>query len=420
MNSFIETEIGTVPSEWAVGTLGDICEFITDGAHQSPKAVKSNYFMPSVKDMRYNYFDLTESKTISEKDYQNLIAAKCSPANGDIVLSKDGANCLDIIFVYRQPEKIVLLSSIAIARLKSEYCPDFYMYYLLSPNAQDIMRNNYVSGSAIPRVILKDFKNVPVPLLPLSEQIDISNLLKSLDDKIDLLHHQSATLEKMAEILFRQWFVEEAKDNWEVSTLQKHVDALRGLSYKGSGLANLGSGLPMHNLNSIFEGGGYKSAGIKYYSGEYRERHLAFPGDIIVANTEQGHEFKLIGFPAVISASFGEKGLFSQHIYKLVGKSDSYLSRQFIYYLLMDASVREQITAATNGSTVNMLAIDGLQRPEFRLPPEQLVNEFTQIISANWDKKQKNEKQIRTLTALRDTLLPKLMSGEIRVATEDD
>ncbi|NJL76715.1 MAG: hypothetical protein HC892_18525 [Saprospiraceae bacterium] len=170
----------------------------------------------------------------------------------------------------------------------------------------------------------------------------------------------------------------------------------------------------MHNLNSVYEGGGYKYEGIKYYTGEYKDRHLIQPGSIIVTNTEQGHDFRLIGFPAIVPKTFGQKGLFSQHIYKLVPLNKSYLSNEFIYYLLMAPAVREQIIAATNGSTVNMLAIDGLQRPQFKLPPKELVDDFTFIVSNYWKKKTINQTQISTLTALRDTLLPKLMSGEIK------
>jgi len=81
---------------------------------------------------------------------------------------------------------------------------------------------------------------------------------------------------------------------------EQHTEVFRGLSYKGSGLTENGFGIPMHNLNSVYEGGGYKIEGIKFYSREYKERHLVYPGDIIVTNTEQGHEFKLIGFQAII------------------------------------------------------------------------------------------------------------------------
>ncbi len=165
-------------------------------------------------------------------------------------------------------------------------------------------------------------------------------------------------------------------------------------------------------------GGGYKYEGIKYYNGDFRERHIVKPGDIIIANTEQGHEFRLIGFPAVVPNYFGDSGIFSQHIYKLSIKKNTYLTGQFIYYLIKTPKVREQIRGATNGSTVNMLAIDGLQCPEFNLPPIENVQLFSEIVRFHWKKKEENQLQIHTLTRLRDTLLPKLMSGEIRVNKE--
>jgi type I restriction enzyme S subunit len=223
----------------------------------------------------------------------------------------------------------------------------------------------------------------------------------------------------LAETLFRQWFVEEAEEGWGDATLEQHIEVLRGLSYKGSGLTDAGLGIPMHNLNSVYEGGGYKHEGIKFYNGEYKERHLICPGDIIVTNTEQGHKFKLIGFPAIVPDIFGSPGLFSQHIYKVTPKKQSYLPNEYIYYLLMTPSVREQIISATNGSTVNMLAIDGLQRPEFKLPPKDKVFEFKSIIRKYWEKSGLNFKQICTLEKLRDTLLPKLMSGEIRIKNSE-
>lgn len=171
----------------------------------------------------------------------------------------------------------------------------------------------------------------------------------------------------------------------------------------------------MHNLNSVYEGCGYKYEGIKYYKSDFRDKHVVKSGDIIIANTEQGHEFRLIGFPAVVPNYFGESGIFSQHIYKLSILKNTYLTSQFIYYLIKTPKVREQITGATNGSTVNMLAIDGLQRPEFNLPPIERVKLYSEIIKSYWKKKEDNRLQIRTLTRLRDTLLPKLMSGEVKV-----
>ncbi len=286
-----------------------------------------------------------------------------------------------------------------------------FVYYFL----KEFDLGRYDVGSSNPTLNRNHVHLLPALLPSLPEQKSIAQVLSSLDDKIDLLHRQNKTLESIAETLFRQCFIEEAQEDWEETNLSDHTEVYRGLSYKGSGLSDVGGGLPMHNLNSIFEGGGYKESGIKYYSGEFKERHIVKAGDIIVANTEQGHDFMLIGFPAVVPVCFGESGLFSQHIYRLVPRSNSYLTVAFLYYLLMKPLVREQITSATNGSTVNMLAIDGLQRPKFKLPPKEKIVEFTVMVDAWWKKKEVNQSQIRTLEKLRDTLLPKLMSGEVRV-----
>ncbi len=202
-----ETEIGRIPSDWTVTTLGSIANVLTDGSHFSPKPTLNGRFMASVKDMTYEGFDFSACKHISEEDFVSLKKAGCSPEKSDILISKDGANCLDIIFKYSQEEEIVVLSSIAIVRLKSEYSPSFYTHFLLSPVSQEIMRSWFISGSAIPRVVLKDFKEVPVPRLPLSEQNSISKVLATLDDKIALLRNQNETLEAIAQIIFKEWFV---------------------------------------------------------------------------------------------------------------------------------------------------------------------------------------------------------------------
>ena len=90
----------------------------------------------------------------------------------------------------------------------------------------------------------------------------------------------------------------------------------------------------MHNLNSVYEGGGYKYEGIKYYTGDFRDRHLINPGDIIVTNTEQGHDLKLIGYPAIVPETFGEKGIIqSTHLQTDTYKRDLPLQRVHLLFV---------------------------------------------------------------------------------------
>ena len=289
---------------------------------------------------------------------------------------------------------------------------DFLYYSLI--NMYETLRVYGGDGTAVPIINKGDFENLDILLPHLPEQKAIASVLSSLDDKIDLLHRQNKTLESLAETLFRKTFIEDAKPEWPKHQIGDFVEVMRGLSYKGAGLTEKGLGVPMHNLNSVYEGGGYKYEGIKYYSGDYKERHLVKPGDIIVTNTEQGHDLLLIGYPAIVPKYFGENGIFSQHIYKLAILNKK-ISELFLNYLLMAFDVREQVVGSTNGSTVNMLPKDGIEWATFRLPPQKLIDGFTEIANQYQSKKEINYIQIRTLEKLRDTLLPKLMTGEVKV-----
>lgn len=406
MGKWKETEIGRIPEHWGLATLEGISSLITDGSHKSPKPEDSTFLMPSVKDMTYDRFDFTNCKTIAEKDFLELLRSNCSPRKGDIIISKDGANCLDLIFVYNQEEQVVLLSSLAIVRLKESYSPEFFRYFMLSPNAQFHMRNNLVSGSAIPRVVLKDFKNVPVPTPTYEEQRAIASVLSSLDAKIDLLHRQNKTLEAMAETLFRQWFVEEADEGWEEGTLDQilsvkggttpstknpefwdgdiHWTTPRDLSSSADlflfdtarriterGLAEIGSGL--------------LPSGTLLMSSRAPVGYLAF-ADMPVAVNQ--------GYIAIID----DKGI----------------GKHFIY-LWLKANM-DLVHSYANGSTFQEISKAAFKTLELTIPPNQRVADFEKVVQPLFLKIRANLLQVRKLTALRDTLLPKLMSGEVRVA----
>jgi type I restriction enzyme S subunit len=205
---------------------------------------------------------------------------------------------------------------------------------------------------------------------------------------------------------------------WRVVTFEDELEAERGLSYKGKGLAT-NDAVPMHNLNSVYEGGGYKFEGIKYYSGEYKEKHIVQPGDLIIANTEQGHKYLLIGYPAIVPYVFGDVGIYSHHIYRLRPRPHSYLTSDFLYQLLLRPEIREQVVGFANGTTVNMLKIEGLQKPKFVLPPRYLVSKYFELAASIRLRQEENIKQSATLAAIRDALLPKLMNGEVGVALEE-
>ena len=309
------------------------------------------------------------------------------------------------------------------------------------------------AGSALPNMNLGVLRSLPVRVPPLPEQRAIAHILGTLDDKIDLNRRMNETLEAMARALFKSWFVDfdpvrakmdgrwrrgeslpglpadlydlfpdrlvdselgEIPEGWEVKELRYCIDVERGLSYKGSGLSS--AGVPMHNLNSVYEGGGYKDDGIKYYEGDFQERHVTQPGDVLVANTEQGHYRLLIGFAAVVPKRFGDRGLFSHHLYRVRPNNSCVISPDFVCQLLNTRAMHDTVSGYATGTTVNMLPIDALRIPPLVVPPAQLVTTFSTIAETARIRQEQFIAECQLLASQRDTLLPKLVSGEVGVS----
>lgn len=172
-------------SDWKVSTIGKACSLVTDGSHFSPKSVADGEYMVSVKDFTEYGFDFKSCRLISREDYETLKKNGCVPELNDILIGKDGARYFEDIIIYRQSEQPALLSSIAILRCdKHEILPEFLYYILRTPSFRQDVRDNYGSGSAIPRIILKDFKRMPLSYPSLEEQQKIVSVLTALDYRI--------------------------------------------------------------------------------------------------------------------------------------------------------------------------------------------------------------------------------------------
>ena len=182
---FVDSELGMIPKGWKVGTLGEVCEKITDGSHYSPKDnPMCNIPMLSVKDMQKYSFDYNKSKHIDEEEYAKMKANDCVPLLNDILVAKDGSY-LKEIFICKKEIKQAILSSIAIFRAnKSIIYPIILLCILKSPKTLKNVSENYVSGSALPRIVLKDFKRYNIIIPPLESQRRFNDIVCAIYDKI--------------------------------------------------------------------------------------------------------------------------------------------------------------------------------------------------------------------------------------------
>jgi type I restriction enzyme S subunit len=435
--------------EWVEVSIESIASSIAMGPFGSD--IKTENFVPAgVPVIRGNNltsgrFRAEDFAFLTEEKADELANANAYP--GDIVFTHRGT-LGQVGLVPARPFKRYVVSQ---SQMKLTCSPDkahplFIYYFFRSPVGQHALLMN-TSQTGVPAISrpVTSLKAIRLALPPLPEQRAIAHILGTLDDKIELNRRMSQTLEAMARALFKSWFVDfdpvakaegrdpglpqpladffparlvdselgEIPEGWAVETLGDHFDAVKGVSYKGSGLGD--SGMPLHNLNSVYEGGGYKYEGIKYYAGEYAERHVVRPGDVIVANTEQGHDRLLIGYAAIVPRLFGDRGIASHHIYRLRPKPLSPLTAAFLCHLLNWPQMHDVVSGYANGTTVNMLPIDGVQKPQVVCPPRPLVAAFDSLALNAEKRREEMVSESRTLAALRDALLPRLISGELRV-----
>lgn len=182
---FVDSELGRIPKGWRVGTLNEVCKKITDGSHFSPQHnEQASIPMLSVKDMDKYGFNYQNCKLISEEDYISLKNSDCCPLLNDILIAKDGSY-LKEIFICKEEIKQAILSSIAIFRTNATVIlPSYLLYFLKSPQVMKDVKDNYVSGSAVPRIVLKDFKKLPLIVPSLEVQNKFNALVGGIIDSI--------------------------------------------------------------------------------------------------------------------------------------------------------------------------------------------------------------------------------------------
>lgn len=172
---------GNAPAGWAETSLDDVCTRITDGSHYSPAdSPDSPYPMYSVKDMETYGFNPSSCKHITEEEFLKMRKNDCVPLLNDILVAKDGSY-LKEIFICSEEKDEAILSSIAIFRPDTSIImPEILLYLLKQPSVRKDVGDNYVSGSALPRIVLKDFKKYRFLLPPMDEQLKIGSVLHAI------------------------------------------------------------------------------------------------------------------------------------------------------------------------------------------------------------------------------------------------
>ena len=377
--------------------LKEICTVITDGSHWSPQACDDGYPMFSVKDMLEYGFSYENCKRISIADFVKMKSSGCVPQKGDVLIAKDGSY-LKEIFVCDETREEAILSSIAIFRPNQRIVtPEYLCYLLKSPKVYNYIKDNCVSGSAVPRIVLKTFKEVEMDVPDLVTQKKRCSILLSIDRKIQTNSKINGNLSDQAKALFKNMFPSAGKSDEANGVLADIATITMGQSPDGKSYNEEGAGAIFYQGRTEF---GDRFPSVRLFTTE--PKRMAEAGDILMSVRAPVGDYNV----ATASCCIG-RGLAS------IRSINGYSS--FLLYT-MD-SLREQLNVFNGEGTVfgsiNQVALKSM--PVW-IPSIEEMGAFEQIAAPIDAAILNNWKENCRLIAMRDSLLPKLMSGELDVS----
>jgi type I restriction modification DNA specificity domain protein len=395
-------------SEWNYSTINDVCVLVTDGSHSSPKSVHDGEYMVSVKDFTDYGFDFSSCRMISHDDYEVLKRNGCVPQIDDILIGKDGARFFEDIIIYRQREKPALLSSIAILRCdKSKILPDFLYYALRTPSFKQDVKDNYGSGSAIPRIILKDFKRMMVSYPSLEKQRSVISVLTAIDSKIQANTEINDNLEQQAMALYRQMFVENNNDARRECRADEYFDISIGKTpprKEAQWFSMNPTDCIWVSISDMGRCGMYIADSSEYLTHESVDK---FNIKVVPDNTVL-LSFKLtVGRVAITDGAMVTNEAIAHF------KTDKPEINEYLYCYLKDFNYQTMGSTSSIATAVNSKIIKAMP---FVIPTDAELVSFHSATAPMFEMIKTRQRENTRLAELRDSLLPKLMSGEIDVS----
>ena len=406
--------MGGVSMEWKEVRLGDVCEI--KGGKRLPKGInlitqKNSHPYIRVRDLgksktlelnsSYEYVD-----EITQKQIQRYITLK-----GDILISIVGT--IGLIAIVGGSLNGANLTENCVKLVKLDNIDSEYLYYYLkSPFGQQNISRGTVGAvqAKLPIKNIQEF-NINCPVL-ISDQRRIASILSSLDRKIELNNKINADLEEMAQAIFKNWFVdfEPFKDGkfvdselgmipegWKVGSPYEYVKVVYGAPYKSAKFNDNGEGLPLIRIRDL------KDCNPQFYTPEILpQTEYVNMGDIVAGMDAEfvPHIWK------------GKTGLLNQRVCKLMPQQTS-ISNLFVLYLMKPEL--EFVQSYKTGTTVSHLGKADIDKFVVVLPPLEVVEDCSKLLDSILQRIKNISAESRTLSLLRDTLLPRLMSGELEV-----
>lgn len=327
--------------------------------------------------------------------------------------------------------------------------PLYASYYLGHPNVRNWIVRHAV-GATMPNLNTSILSNLPFIVPPMEEQKEIAHILGTLDDKIELNQQMNHTLESIARALFKSWFIDfdpvrakidrrqpagmdaetsalfpdEFEDSaiggiptgWDVVTLGDVIHIKHGYAFKSEFFVDPVPGVPIVvNIGNFkYEGGfRFENTTLKGYAGEYPSEFILLPGEILLVMTCQTAGGEILGIPGRIPAD-ERTYLHNQRMGKVVITDPDRINDAFLYQLFLCPEFNQDLFSTASGTKILHTSPNRIEAFRFCLPPEALQRKTKNTLENLENKAMLNDAENKALSSIRNALLLKLLSGEIR------
>jgi type I restriction enzyme S subunit len=417
-------------SEWKTVAIGDICE-VYDGPHATPEKTDAGPVFLGISSLNSGRIDLERSDHISEEDFAQW-TRRVVPTKGDIVFSYETR--LGEAGLIPEGLRCCLGRRMGLLRIKDKtrVDPKFLLYNYLGPAYQALISERTVFGSTVERIPLKDVHGFPMCVPPIADQQAIAHILGTLDEKIELNRKTNETLEAMARAVFKSWFIDfdpvrsklegrptglpdeisdlfpdsfedselgEIPKGWEVKALDQVAHFLNGLALQKFPPEDGGPTLPVIKIAQLKKG---DALGADRCSTSVPDDYVIRDGDVL---------FSWSGSLAV-DIWCGGDGALNQHLFKVTSKT---YCKWFFYQWVKHHLPDFQEIAQSKATTMGHIQRHHLSEAQALIPTPSLLGAMDSVFASMLDRSFVLRKQSRELSCIRDTLLPKLISGELRI-----
>lgn len=414
LNNFVESAPSpTYPQDWQETTLGEVAAKIFSGG--TPSTQRDDFYggkIPWVRtqEINFNYIKDTEIK-ISELGLKNS-SARYVPKDS-VIIAMYGNSAGRVAFL-----QIEATTNQACCNFvpKINLTNSKFIYFNLLSRYKEIA--GMANGAAQQNLSVGVLKELKILLPPLPEQKAIASVLSSFDDKIELLREQNKTLEEMGQTIFKEWFGkygvdDELPEGWRVGKLGEEFDITIGRTpprAESQWFSDTPIGKKWISIKDIGNSGTYIFDTSEYLTDEAIEK---FNIPVIPENTTI-LSFKMTVGKLTITT---EEMLSNEAIAHLKLKDNSILSSEFIYSYLQNLDFNALGSTSSIVTAINSTMIKNL---EVIIPDPKTLKQFDEAIQPIFSKIRDNSEQIQSLVRSRDELLPKLMSGQVRVDGFED